>query len=221
MKRAAGTFSGKTLGRLAASILLATWLGGCAGIVDKPVRATVYDFGPNLAAGTPAPRPGGLPTLVLADIESSGALDGSPVLYRLGYADSHQLLPYAQARWSSPPPQLVRQRLREQLGRERVVLNLSESAALSRSGGSAPRVLRIELEEFSHFFEAPSQSVGLVRLRATLLENTPAGERLLAQRSIVSQQAAPSADAPGGVRALAAAIDAAAEELSKWLQQVR
>ena len=193
-------------------------LAGCA-TPDKPVRATLYDFGPGL---TPPPVSAqALPPLVLADIEASGALDGSSVLYRLGYADANQLRPYAHARWSAPPPRLVRQRLREQLSRERPVLDLGEGAALARGSGPMPRVLRIELEEFSHFFESQTQSWGLLRLRATLMENTPAGEKLLAQRSLVVRQPAPSADAPGGVRALAAATDAAAGEIGQWLLQTR
>jgi cholesterol transport system auxiliary component len=194
-------------------------LAGCA-TPDKPVRATLYDFGPG-ATTPPAVAAQSLPPLVLAEIEASGALDGSSVLYRLGYADAHQLRPYAQARWSAPPPQLIRQRLREQLSRERTVLDLGESAVLARSGGAMPRVLRIELQEFSHFFESQTQSWGLLRLRATLTENTAAGEKLLGQRSLVVRQPAPTADAPGGVRALAAATDAAAGEIGQWLLQAR
>ena len=114
----------------------------------------------------------------------------------------------------------MRQRLREQIGRDRVVLNPGEGAALARSGGVLPRALRVELEEFSHFFESPTQSVGLLRMRATLLENTPAGEKVLAQRNVVIQRPASTADAAGGVRALTAAVDAAADELSQWLAQV-
>jgi cholesterol transport system auxiliary component len=193
-------------------------LAGCA-TPDKPVRATLYDFGPVLTL--PPASAQALPPLVLADIEASGALDGSSVMYRLGYADANQLRPYAQARWSAPPPRLVRQRLREQLSRERPVLDVGEGAVLARGTGAMPRVLRIELEEFSHFFESQTQSWGLLRLRATLMENTPAGERLLAQRSLVVRQPAPSADAPGGVRALAAATDAAAGEIGQWLLQTR
>jgi cholesterol transport system auxiliary component len=34
------------------------------------------------------------------------------------------------------------------------------------------------------------------------------------------QRPAPSADAPGGVRALTAATDAAIDEIATWLQQV-
>ena len=194
-------------------------LAGCA-TPDKPVRATLYDFGPGVTTTAPASAPA-LPPLVLAEIETTGAFDGSSLLYRLGYADAHQLRSYAQARWSAPPPQLIRQRLREQLSRDRPVLDLGDSATLARSSGTMPRVLRIELEEFSHFFESQTQSWGLLRLRATLTENTPAGEKLLAQRSVVVRRPAPSADAPGGVRALAAAADAAAEEIGQWLLQLR
>ena len=194
-------------------------LAGCASFVDKPVRATLYDFGPGPVTAQAAKQTTKA-SLVLADIDAAGALEGSAVLYRLGYADNHQLRPYAQARWSAPPPQLVRQRLREQIGRDRIVLNPGEGAALARSGGLLPRALRIELEEFSHYFESPGQSVGLLRLRATLLENTAGGEKLLAQRNVVVQRPAPSADASGGVRGLTAAVDAAADELVQWLAQV-
>jgi cholesterol transport system auxiliary component len=205
--------------RYAGGLLALGLLAGCAGIVDKPVRGTVYDFGPGevTARGT---RQASLPPLVLEDLDAAGALQGSAIQYRLGYADDHQLRPYSQARWSAPPPQLVRQRLREQLGRDRIVLNPGEGAVLARTGGQLPRVLRIELEEFSHFFRSPTDSVGLLRLRATVLENGAAGERLLAQRHIVIQRPAPSPDAAGGVRALTAAVDAAADELSQWLVQV-
>jgi cholesterol transport system auxiliary component len=200
------------------AIALAAALAGCA-TPDRPTRATLYDFGPGATA--PAASAPVHPTLVLADIEASGALDGSAVVYRLGYADANQLRPYAHARWSAPPPQLVRQRLRQQLARDRVVLDLGDSAALAREGGKAPRVLRIDLEEFSHLFETPAQSWGLLRLRATLMENTPAGEKLLAQRTFVVREPAPSADAPGGVRALAAATDAAGDQIAGWLAQLR
>ena len=202
-----------------AAAVLAMALAGCA-TPDKPTRATLYDFGPGSTAPASAAATA-QPALVLADIESSGALDGSAVLYRLGYADANQLRPYAHARWSAPAPQLVRQRLRQQLARDRAVLDLGESAALAREGGRAPRVLRMDLEEFSQLFETQAQSWGLLRLRATLLDNTPAGEKLLAQRTFVVRQPAISADAPGGVRALAAATDAAGEQIAQWLAQQR
>jgi len=81
--------------------------------------------------------------------------------------------------------------------------------------------LRIDLEEFSHLFESQAQSWGLLRLRVTVMDSTPAGEKLLAQRSFIVRQAAPTPDAPGGVSALAAATDTAAEEIEQWLAQLR
>lgn len=195
-------------------------LSACA-LPDKPTRSLMYDFGPGPLSSAPATRQALLPALAVDDITTAGgALDNMAVLYRLGYADGQQLRPYSQARWSMPPAQLVRQRLSEQLGQQRTVLNPRESVALNRGQNAAlPLRLRIELEEFSQLFTAADASVGLVRLRATLLERTPGGEKLLGQRRIVVQRPAPSADAAGGVRALTAATDAAIAELDQWLQQ--
>jgi cholesterol transport system auxiliary component len=61
--------------------------------------------------------------------------------------------------------------------------------------------------------------MGVLRLRCTLLENTAAGERFVAQRSFDIERPAPSADAAGGVRALSAAADAAARDIASWLDQ--
>lgn len=202
-----------------ASLLLAL-LAGCSALPDKPVRATLYDFGPGVAASAPSAAPT-QPPLVLAEVDSAVSFDGAPIMYRLGYADAHQLRPYALARWSAPPANLVRQRLREQLGRDRLVLDAEEALALSRTGGARPRVLRVELEEFTHYFESTSESVGLLRLRCTLLDNSAAGEKLVGQRVVTLRAPAPTPDAPGGVRALAAATDAAAREIAAWLQQAR
>jgi cholesterol transport system auxiliary component len=207
-----------TILRSVACMLLALWLTGCA-TPDRPTRAALYDLGAGAAVPQPAAQNSALAPIALPDVDASGSLEGTAMLYRLGYADANELRPYAHARWSAPPALLVRQRLRQQLGRDRAVLDFAESAAMVRTGGVAPRILRIDLEEFSQSFESQSQSSGLVRLRATLLDNTAAGEKLVAQRSFVVQRPAPTADAGGGVRALAAATDAAAEEVAQWLAQ--
>lgn len=196
--------------------LAALALAGCKALPDKPARQTMYDFGPSTAAETAATSRG---ALVLPEVEVTGILETPALLYRLGYEDAHQLRPYAYARWSAPPGQLLRQRLRDVLGRDRAVLDATAAAALSRRGGTPPPVLRVELEEFSQLFDSPGESKGVVRVRCTLLENTGGGERLVAQRSFNVQRPAPSADAPGGVRALAAATDAAAQDIASWLQQ--
>jgi cholesterol transport system auxiliary component len=200
----------------AAALLL---LGACSALPERPQRPVTYDFGPGvITAPAAAGKP--LPALALAEVEPSGLLEGSTaVLYRLAYADAQQLQPYAQARWSTPAAQLVRQRLRETLGQRRAVFSAGESAALMRTNGTLPRILRVDLEEFSQIFDSPGSSAGVVRLRVTLLDSTPEGDRLLGQRLVVVQRPAASADAAGGVRALAQAADAAAQEIEDWLEK--
>lgn len=190
-------------------------LTGCA-LVDKPLRPAVYDFGPGVLALASADNAPTLRALSLPEVEASSALDSSAVLYRLAYTDSQQLQPYAHARWSMAPAQLVRQRLRDALSQQRVVLNSTDG---NITLAAPSRVLNVELEEFSQLFDAPSRSYGLVRLRATLTQPSPTGDTLLGQRSFVVQRPAPTADAPGGVRALTAATDAVVQEVEQWLKR--
>ena len=211
----------------------------------------VYDFGPGALQTLPSTRMAPLPPLEFSTPQTSTALNSTAVLYRLGYADPQQLKPYTLARWSMPPTQLIGQRLRAQFGLRRAVVAPGDisaprparpvpakpaAEAPSASTGAAnvapavatrPTVadpllnLHLELEEFSQLFETPDKSSGVLRLRATLTQRGAAGETLLAQRSFVVQQAAPTPDASGGVRALTGATDQAIQEIEVWLEQVR
>ena len=207
--------------RAACAGLALLLLAGCGALPDKPARATLYDFGPGPAAPAAAASPAAaaLPTLALAEIESNTRLDGTQILYRLGYADANELRPYGQSRWSLPPAQLLRQRLRDALAERRTVLGPEEAATIARAEGKVPDTLRISLDEFSHYFDSASSSVGLVRMRATLIRGTTGGDRVLGQRSFTVRRPAPSANAPGGVKALAAATDAALAEVVQWVDQ--
>lgn len=204
------------------SVLFAAFLlAGCSALPDKPVRANLYDFGPGSLTAEPTTRQAPLPALAIDDISTSGgALDNQAVLYRLTYQNAQELRPYTLARWAAPPAQLVHQRLREQLGQRRSIFDARGGLALNRSQNAVlPLLLRLDLEEFSQVFTAAEASVGLIRLRATLIEQAFSGEKLIAQRSILVQRPAPSADAQGGVQALRQATDAAIEEIDLWLQQ--
>jgi cholesterol transport system auxiliary component len=185
-------------------------LVACAVPTQRAAAPLLYDFGVRPAVAA-APATGTLPALALT-VQATPVLDGSAMLYRLAYADGQQLRSYSQARWAMPPAELVLQRLREGLSNQYTVL---------RPGEGAQRVLQLELEEFSQVFETAERSQGELRLRATVRQRLASGERLLAQRSVVLQRPAPSADAAGGVRALSAATDAAVLELAQWLQTVR
>jgi len=199
---------------LLASCLL---LGACS-VLDKPVRATVYDFGPGARANPVATSVTGQAAIAVAEVEAASALESTAMLYRLAYADAQQLQPYAQARWSMPPAQLLSQRLRAALGQQQPVLR--EGDGLRASGPSA-RLLQLELDEFSQVFDAPDASVGLVRVNATVVVPDAAGGRLLAQRRFVAQSPAPSPDAAGGVRALTAASELLVSDIAQWLKTLR
>lgn len=203
--------------KTAVLLLAAVLLASCKSLPDKPVQQTLYDFGPPRVAEGSAPVD--RVPLVLPDVQAEGVLETSALLYRLAYEDPHQLRPYAFARWTAEPGVLLRLRLQEILGRERVVLDSGASAMLTRRGGPPPPMLRVELEEFSHVFDSPRESRGMLRLRATLLQREGGNSRVVAQRSFQVQRPAPTPDAAGGVRALTAAVDAVAQELAGWLRQ--
>lgn len=205
----------------AAGVLVAMLLSGCGALPAAPNRPVSYDFGPGPTSYTATDRRAPLPPIALADVEATGLVEGSTaVQYRLVYADAQQLRPYTLARWTQPPVQLVQQALRTQLGQRRPVLQDADAAAQARDtarGGKLPAVLRIELEEFSHVFTTPTDSTGLLRLRATLVDPTPAGETLLGQRVFIVRKPALTADAAGGTRALAEAARQVAEEIEEWV----
>ena len=193
-------------------VIFSIGLGGCASSFQSE-RQNVYDFGPGPLANTPSPASVKFAPLILGLIEASPALESKTVNYRLNYAVGQQLKPYSQARWSMEPAQLLRQRLSEQLGPTRTILNPGESGT---AGAEAPATLRVDLEEFSQLFLTPSESVGLIRLRATLIQ--PSKTPRVTQHSIVVQRPAPSANAIGGVQALTQATDAALLEVDQWLR---
>jgi len=196
--------------RFLSTVLFVVALGACS---SPAPRIAVYDFGPGATAPQVSNRMAPLPPLLLMEVEAASALDGTAVLYRLGYADTNQLRPYAQARWSMAPAQLLRQRLRELLGQRRSVLSPVDAVV---PGSLA---LRLELEEFSQLFDSTQSSAGLVRVRATV-SRTGSPPKPVAQTSFVVQRPAASADAKGGVQALAQASDALVLQVDQWLQQV-
>lgn len=201
--------------------MLCLVLGACTALPDKPVRSVVYDFGPGARTNAVAVvADSSLPPIELGAVDATTALDSTALLYRLAYADAQLLQPYALARWSMPPAQLLHQRLREALGQQQRVLTEGAGIGIG-SGIRATRRLRLELQEFSQVFDTPDASVGLVRLHASVVSTTTGGGRLLAQRSFVAQRPAPSPDAGGGVHALTAASDAVLLDIAQWLNTLQ
>ena len=189
-----------------ASLLLAgtVLLGGCA--TDKSKSLALYDLGPltSVQAGAPAAS---LPAISVAEVSAPAWLDTQMMYYRLLYANDQQPRPYAGSRWSMPPALLFGQRLKARIAQ-------AGGIALSASDGATNvPLLRIEADEFAQNFETVTQSTARIALRASVFN----GRTLLAQKTFIHQLPAPSADAPGGARALALASDAAISDILVWL----
>lgn len=200
-----------------ALVLLVT---GCANLPSPPQPVTRYDLGSAPALATA--QQGNLPPVAMAPLQAPLQIDGSTGLhYRLNYADPQVLYSYTQARWSQPPAQIVQQRLREHLGQGgRVVLSASPGEIPPSVHGKQVPMLRLSLDEFSQTFTTTADSAGWVRVRASLVDPTPRGDVLLAHKVFEVRQPATSADASGGVQALAKGVDNIGQQLGAWLQTV-
>lgn len=183
-------------------------LAGCAVTQPRP-SSQAFDLGPTRLekANGDAPQ---VPALSIAHIDAPSWLDSTRMFYRLAYANEQRPQPYSGSRWISPPAQLFEQRLKSRLGQ-------SGGMVVSASAGAMRvPVLHIEMDEFMQVFESPEQSVAHVTVRAAVIDNRV----LAAQKTFVKQLPAPTADASGGVEALADASDAVIADMMKWLAQL-
>lgn len=209
-------------------LALALWLAGCSALPSRPAAAERYDLGlvnlsqlaPAPAAAAPRTAPVPVP-LVLAEVQAPGLTDGmTAMLYRLRYADGQQLRAYQHARWSQPPAQMLEQRLRTRLGQERPVLSERDEISFRAPDSRTLATLKVELDEFSQVFDSTSTSYAVVRVRASLIARDvrTGGNVLQGQKVLTAQLPATTADAPGGAKAMALAVDDVTAQLGRWLQ---
>lgn len=190
---------------IALSLSSAALLGGCATQQDSEARA-LYDLGMLPAAQSAASAPA-LPPISVAEVNTPPWLNSRTMFYRLAYANDQQPHPYANSRWSMPPAQLFGQRLKARMGS-------AGGAVLAASDGvtNVP-VLRMEVDDFTHIFNSPGQSIVRINVRASVLN----ARTLAAHRNFTREVAAPTPDAAGGARAFAGASDAIIAEMMTWL----
>jgi cholesterol transport system auxiliary component len=182
-------------------------LAGCsAGPVSRDTPAA-YDFGAQredtgIVRSVHA-------SVLLHSVVAPAWLDTQAIVYRLNYQDAARQQTYAGSRWASAPAALLTQRLRARLAAA------SDGGVVNPSDGArADYALRVELEEFSQVFDAADRSRGVVVARASLVNMSK--RVMVAQRSFTVERASPSADAEGGVRALAAAGGELVDAIVAW-----
>ncbi|MBI4987884.1 MAG: membrane integrity-associated transporter subunit PqiC [Rhodocyclales bacterium] len=177
-------------------LLAALLLAGC-GVGSKSTSNVAYF---DLGAVQPVPNNRIVASLRSIDVFAVSWLDSSAIQYRLLYAANQRRQNYAESRWVAPPAELVGQTLRKRM--------------LSGEAGGACR-LRVDLDEFAQVFDTASASRVVLEARVQLV--APTGGDILARRSFNLSRPAASADAGGGVAALAGAVEALSTELHDWL----
>jgi len=179
-------------------VCVAFALGGCLSQPSAP-EPTRYDLGIAPASEATGVRMNSNPAAVRVRATARSWLDHTAMHYRLAYVDDLRTLSYAYARWVAPPAELIAQRLRHRLAETGVI------------GSASPLDLDIELEEYVQVFDTPTRSLGRVTVDVRL-SGASSGEA-----SFTEEAAAPTPDAAGGVRALAAATDALVTRIIDWL----
>jgi cholesterol transport system auxiliary component len=169
---------------------------GCGGGAKSVSNVASYDLG----AVQAAPNNRIVASLRSIDVFAVSWLDSSAMQYRLLYSANQRRQNYAESRWVAPPAELVGHALRKRM--------------LSGAAGGACR-LRVDLDEFAQAFDSAKDSRGVIEARVQLV--APSGGEILARRSFSLSRPAASADAGGGVTALAGAVEALSTELHDWL----
>ncbi len=192
-------------------LLALSLLGGCAS--TKPVTQTTYDLGipapVSLLAADRAQTvvPAAIQPITVADVTSASWLDSQAMYFRLRYENDQQPRPYAHSRWSMPPPQLFEQRLKTRLAEAGGVVLSGADGAINIP------MLRVDTADFSQRFSSAQRSDVQVSVRASVLN----GRILVAQKIFTQVRPAATADAAGGVGALATAADAVIGDMMVWL----
>ena len=185
-------------------LLSAIILGGCAGTRTTP-SSFVYDFGPSA-------KPIESKTLdrfnerIALEIRVSPWVDSPHIDYRLAYEDLFKRHEYASSLWAGSPSVLLEQQWRQQLRLTGVNSRITIAC-----------LLRVEVQEFAQVFNSPQSSHASLQGQVSLVDD---GRQLLALRPFNIEQAAATADAPGGVRALIQAGENLGQEISVWLEQL-
>jgi len=176
------------------AVVVALTLGACAPGPRPAANIGYFDLGP---AGAPRGAFAGLRGI---EVFAPSWLDSAALQYRQTDASAQRRRNYAESRWVAPPAELVALALRQRL--------------LSNTPAGACK-LRIDLDEFVQIFDSAASSRVRIEVRAQLV--APTGAELLGRRAFAFDRPAASADAAGGARSLADAVEALAAALDEWL----
>jgi cholesterol transport system auxiliary component len=182
-------------------------MAGCTLVPERPAPLARHDFGPVPPAPAtivPLPAPLAIGTVVAPDW-----LDGTALAYRLLWDAPGRLRAYAATGWAAPPSALLAERLRERASAWPVA-----ARARDPQGTPPAAILRVDLSEFSQWFDAPDRARAVVRVRASLL--SPPTRAPLSQRAFAAERPCATPAAIGAVGALISAAQQVVDEMLDW-----
>ncbi|MEJ2685778.1 MAG: ABC-type transport auxiliary lipoprotein family protein [Gammaproteobacteria bacterium] len=187
-------------------------LGGCAGAPPKTIEHYTL-AGAGAAAGAAAVQAEQQSPEVLRvlPVTAPAWLQGTAICYRMAYHSDSQVASYADSRWSAPLPQMVEELTQNALSDRhawKAVVGPGDNA-------KADTAVRIHVLNLCQDFQAPDRSAVVLDARVTLV-NTGSSQ-VVAQREFRYRQAAPTPDAPGGVKAAREAAGRFAGDLTDWI----
>lgn len=189
------------------ALLAVLMLAACSLGPEKKDAAASYDLGAASAIAPVSPRI--RPSVLVHAVAAPDWLESNAIVYRLNYQDATRQLSYANSRWAAPAAAMLTQRLRAQLAAasDGGIVNIAD-------GARADYALRVELEEFSQVFDTAATSRAVIVARASLV--SVARRTLQAQKTFAIDKPSASANAEGGVRALAGASSELVDAIVAW-----
>jgi cholesterol transport system auxiliary component len=179
------------------------YLAGCATFQTPPKQFDLGEF--------PAPEGRAAvfaASLIIPDVTQPRWIRTRDMFYRRDYEAPARPQRYTMSQWVATPGELVTLRLRQ------AVQSANSGFTLPASNGAGGYLLQVNLDEFTQAFSTPSASQCIVQLRAALWG---ADGQTVAEREFRLEIPAPTPDAGGAARCLAAAVDAESEQVVQWL----
>lgn len=195
-------------------------LGACMLLLGGCMRMTKAEFPTHYALNNPTPRVHkgrhathpGAKILQIARITVPEWIQGTAMYYRLDYQHDSRVSAYGRSDWIAPPATLLEPVVQNAItagGGWRAVIGPGNPATADAS-------MHLRLNDFSQTFSQPDHSVGVLDATATLIDNHD--DSVVAQKHFHIEVPAPTADAPGGAKALDQSSQKFAEGLQRWLE---
>ncbi len=180
----------------AAILVLGLAVAGCGNLGVPAARFAFFDLGIATPVDPPLPL-----ALSRVEVRAPTWLSSGAMQYRIEYRQPAEREAYSETRWVAEPAEMLRLAL--------------DRALVSNSGADGKCRLRVELDEFVQEFETVRDSHAIIIARPSLI--APRSDDVIAQRTFVIREQAPTPDAAGGVIAHRRAAARLVNEIAGWI----